>query len=107
VRRLGLDRFTAAVRRELPRRGGIRPRLRIIRAVFAALADPAGVAAHRPGALERAHLALGGWRDTRYRPRQDHPPATEIVPLPAHPRARPSAAHHAEARPPDLDDIDR
>ena len=67
VRRLGLDRFTAAVRRELPRWGGIRPRLRIIRAVFAALADPAGVAAHRPGALERAHLALGDWRDTRSR----------------------------------------
>ena len=59
VRRLGLDRFTAAVRRELPRWGGIRPCLRIIRAMFAALADPAGVTAHRPGALERAHLALG------------------------------------------------
>jgi transposase len=55
------------VRRELPRWGGIRPRLRIIRAVFAALADPAGVAAHRPGALERAHLAPVGWRDTRAR----------------------------------------
>ena len=60
--RLGLDRFTAAVRRELPRWGGIRPRLRIIRAVFAALADPAGVTAHCPGALERAHLALGDWQ---------------------------------------------
>jgi len=35
--------------------------------VFAALADPAGVAAHRPGALERAHLTLGDWRDTRAR----------------------------------------
>ena len=67
VRRLGLDRFTAAVRRELPRWGGIRPCLRIIRAVFAALADPAGVTAHRPGALERAHLALGDWRDIRAR----------------------------------------
>jgi transposase len=67
VRRLGLDRFTAAVRRELPRWGGTRPCLRIIRAVFAALADPAGVTAHRPGALERAHLALGDWRDTRAR----------------------------------------
>jgi transposase len=42
VRRLGLERFTAAVRRELPRWGGIRPCLRIIRAVFAALADPTG-----------------------------------------------------------------
>ena len=67
VRRLGLARFTAAVRRELPRWGGRRPCLRIIRAVFAALADPAGVTAHRPGALERAHLALGDWRDTRAR----------------------------------------
>ena len=47
--------------------GGIRPCLRIIRAVFAALADPAGVTAHRPGALERAHLALGDWRDIRAR----------------------------------------
>jgi len=55
------------VRRELPRWGGIRPCLRIIRAVFAALADPAGVAAHRPGALERAHLALGDGRDIRAR----------------------------------------
>ena len=53
--------------RELPRWGGIRPCLRIIRAVFAALADPAGVTAHRPGTLERAHLTLGGWRDIRAR----------------------------------------
>jgi transposase len=67
VRLLGVDRFTAAVRRELPRWGGTRPCLRIIRAVFAALADPAGVIAHRPGALERAHLALGDWRDARAR----------------------------------------
>ena len=59
VRRGGLDRFTAAAQRELPPLGGIRPCLRIIRAVFAALSDPAGVTAHRPGALERAHLALG------------------------------------------------
>jgi transposase len=67
VRRLGPARFEAAVRRELPRWGGQRPCLRVIRAVFTALADPAGVAAHRPGALERAHLALGDWRDTRAR----------------------------------------
>jgi transposase len=67
VRRLGEARFTAAVRRELPRWGAARPCLRIVRAVFAALADSAGVIAHRPGALERAHLALGDWRDTRAR----------------------------------------
>ena len=35
--------------------GGIQPRLRIIRAVFAALTDPAGFTAHRPGPPERAH----------------------------------------------------
>jgi transposase len=64
---MGLDRFTVAVRRELPRWGVTRPCLRIVRAVFAALSDPAGVAAHRPGALERAHLALGDWRSTRER----------------------------------------
>jgi transposase len=67
VRRLGPARFEAAVRRELPRWGVTRPCLRIVRAVFAALADPAGVTAHRPGALERVHLALGDWRDTRAR----------------------------------------
>jgi len=67
VRRLGLDRFTAAVRRELPRWGAVRPCLRIVRAVFGALADSSGVVAHRPGALERAHLALGDWRETRAR----------------------------------------
>ncbi len=67
VLRLGAVRFEGAVRRELPRWGAVRPCLRIVRAVFAALRDPAGVMAHRPGALERAHLALGDWRDTRAR----------------------------------------
>src|SRR5258708_16004499 len=33
----------------------------------AALADSAGVTGHRPGALERAHLAMGDWGDTRAR----------------------------------------
>ncbi len=67
VRRLGPARFEAAVRRELPRWGATRPCLRIVRGVFAALADPAGVTAHRPGALERADLAMGDWHDTRKR----------------------------------------
>jgi transposase len=67
VRRLGLDRFTAAVRAELPRWGATRPCLRIVRAVFAALSDPVGVTAQRPGALERAQLVLADWRDTRRR----------------------------------------
>ena len=64
VVRLGPARFEGAVRRELPRWGAVRPCLRIVRAACAALRDPAGVMVHRPGALERAHLALGDWRDT-------------------------------------------
>jgi transposase len=67
VRRMGPARFEAAVRRELPRWGARRPCLRIVRAVFAALAGPAGVTAHRPGALERAHLARCDWQETRTR----------------------------------------
>jgi transposase len=67
VRRLGPARFGAAVRRELPRCGATRPCLRIVRAVFAALAGPAGVIAHRPGALERVQLAMSDWQDTRER----------------------------------------
>jgi transposase len=67
VRRLGQDRFTTAVRRELPRWGATRPCLRIVRAVYAAAADCSGVSAHRPGALERAGLVLGDWQDTRQR----------------------------------------
>jgi transposase len=70
VRRLGPARFEAAVRRELPGWDATRPCLRIVRAVFAALADEAGVIAHRPGALERAGLALADWQDTHARIRQ-------------------------------------
>jgi transposase len=65
TRRLGLARFERAVRREIVKSGGQKPRLRISRAVFAALADPAGVLAHRPGALERVQLLLADWHDTQ------------------------------------------
>jgi transposase len=64
VRPMGPARFEAAVRRELPRWDATRPCLRIVRAVYAAAADPSGVSAHRPGALERAGLALDDWHDT-------------------------------------------
>jgi transposase len=64
VRKLGPARFEAAVRRELPRWDATRPCLRIVRAVYAALTDGAGVIAHRPGALERAGLAMCDWHDT-------------------------------------------
>jgi hypothetical protein len=42
TRRLGMPRFERAVRREITRRGGQKPCLRIVREMFAALADPAG-----------------------------------------------------------------
>jgi transposase len=67
VHRIGPAWFETAVRGELPRWDATRPCLRIVRAVFAALADQAGVIAHRPGALERAGLALSDWHDTRAR----------------------------------------
>ncbi len=67
VRRIGLGRFTVAVRRELARWDATRPCLRIVRAVWSATADPSGVAAHRPGALERAGLAMSDWHETRQR----------------------------------------
>ena len=67
TRRLGAARFEQAVRREITRRGGKKPCLRIIRGLFAALADPAGVIAHRPGALERIALLLEDWQHARRR----------------------------------------
>lgn len=38
-----------------------------MRRLFSALTDPAGVIAHRPGALERVALLLGDWRETHRR----------------------------------------
>jgi hypothetical protein len=62
TRRLGAARFERAVRREITRRGGQKPCLRIVRAMFAALRDRAGVIAHRPGALERVQLLAEDWQ---------------------------------------------
>jgi transposase len=62
TRRLGATRFERAVRREITRRGGQKPCLRIVRGMFTALADPAGVIAHRPGALERVQLLAEDWQ---------------------------------------------
>jgi hypothetical protein len=58
TRCLGADRFERAVRREVARRGGLKPSLRIARNLFTALTDPAGVLAHRRGALERVRFLL-------------------------------------------------
>jgi transposase len=61
-RRLGAARFEQAVRREIIRRGGCKPSLRILGHLFTALADSTGVTAHRRGALERVAFLLQDWR---------------------------------------------
>jgi transposase len=64
----GYPRFESAVRREFPCWGGQRgPRRCIVAAVYAALADPAGVSAQRPGALRRATWVLADWKATKAR----------------------------------------
>jgi transposase len=65
TRRLGLARFESAVRREIVKRDGQRPCLRIVRKLYTALADPTGVTAHRRGALERVQLLLEDWAETQ------------------------------------------
>jgi transposase len=67
TRRLGLARLETAVRREIVRRGRQKPCIRIVRALFAALTDPAGVIIHRAGALERVALLLEDWLQTHRR----------------------------------------
>jgi transposase len=67
TRRLGAARFETAVRREITRRGGKKPCGRMVRGLFAALADPAGVIAHRRGVLERVQLLLEDWLLTKTR----------------------------------------
>jgi transposase len=65
TRRLGAARFEHAVRREIIRRGGIKPRLRIVRNLYAALVDPAGVLLHRRGAFERIAWLIEDWDTAR------------------------------------------
>ena len=62
LRKMGYDRFLAAVRRELPRWGARRVYHAIARGLWDALADRGGVAAQRRGALERVHLLMADWR---------------------------------------------
>ena len=65
TRRLGLARLERVVRAEVARRGRVRPCLRIVRRLYAALADPAGVLAHRRGAFERIEWILADWEGAR------------------------------------------
>jgi transposase len=61
TRRLGQARLEALTRRLIVARGRRKPCRRIVRELFTALSDRAGVLAHRPGALERAALLLQDW----------------------------------------------
>ena len=63
--RLGPARFEHVVRKELVRRGKIRPCLRILRNLYAALADPAGVIGHRLRAFERIAWLIEDWDTAR------------------------------------------
>jgi transposase len=65
VHQWGLDRFTVAVRDALARFGGQRLRPGIVATVYAALADGTGVAARRPGALQRVGWVLADWQASR------------------------------------------
>lgn len=67
TRRLGPARFGQAVRRGITRGGRQKPCLRIVGGMFAALADPAGVIAHRPGVMERVALLLEDWQHAKTR----------------------------------------
>jgi transposase len=67
TRRFGGRQVRAGGTARDPRRGGRKPCLRIVRGLFTALADPAGVIAHRSGALERVQLLLEDWRHTQDR----------------------------------------
>jgi transposase len=66
LRPLGLQEFTALVRRELPRFGGRRLTCRIATALFEALTCAAGVAAQRRGLLRRTGWALEDLRVARH-----------------------------------------
>ncbi|GIF00975.1 hypothetical protein Ari01nite_84390 [Paractinoplanes rishiriensis] len=57
TRRRGLARWENAVRREIIRRGGIRPCLRIVHAMFTALCDPAGALVKHAGLAPREKLS--------------------------------------------------
>ena len=58
---MGFEAFAAAVADELPRWGGQRRNLRILRAIWAAAQAPGGVGAERAAACERAADMMRDW----------------------------------------------
>jgi transposase len=67
TRRLGAARFEQAIRRQILKQGRQKPCLRIVYRLFTALTDPAGVTAHRSGAMERVALLLEDWTHAHQR----------------------------------------
>jgi transposase len=67
TRRLGAARFEHAVRRQIIKQGRQKPCLRIVTKLFTALTHPAGVTAHRAGAMERVQLLLQDWTHAHHR----------------------------------------
>jgi transposase len=65
TRRLGRARFECRVRAEVVRRGRIKPCMRILNKLWEAMADPAGVTAHRMGGFERISWILDDWEAAR------------------------------------------
>jgi len=67
LRKMGYEKFKTAVRRELPRWGGKLVYGPVARRLWDVLTETGGVAAQRPGALERLYLLLEDWRELRTR----------------------------------------
>jgi transposase len=67
IRKMGREKFVAAVRGELPYWDAKRISHRVLGRVWDALHDGRGVPAQRRGALERVHLVMADWRSARAR----------------------------------------
>jgi hypothetical protein len=67
IRKMGREKFVAAVRGELSYWGAKKVSHRVLGRVWDALGDTRGVAAQRRGALERVHLVIADWRSARAR----------------------------------------
>ena len=55
------------MRRQIIKQGRQKPCMRIVTKLVTALTDPAGVTAHRAGALERVQLLLEDWTHAHHR----------------------------------------
>jgi hypothetical protein len=73
TRRLGPTRWESAVRREIIRRGNQKPCMRIVRLLFAALSDPAGVMTGANVEQRRRSNAAGGCSVAQPRRGMRHP----------------------------------